>query len=92
MIRRRVGQGDAMTSRELAEEFTEIWDELGTGDINEMLAKNIGFDLLEFFVAYARQFAQDERGNDLDPKELRGRLPNLLVIGYLIRLLEERVD
>jgi hypothetical protein len=81
-----------MTSRELAEEFTEIWDELGTGDINEMLAKNVGFDLLEFFVAYARQFAQDEGGRDLEPEELRGRLPNLLVIGYLIRLLEERVD
>jgi hypothetical protein len=81
-----------MTSRELAEEFTEIWDELGTGDINEMLAKNVGFDLLEFFVAYARQFALDESGNELEAGELRGRLPNLLVIGYLIRLLEERVD
>jgi hypothetical protein len=81
-----------MTSRELAEEFTEIWDELGTGDINEMLAKNVGFDLLEFFVAYARQFALDASGNELEAKELRGRLPNLLVIGYLIRLLEERVD
>ncbi len=81
-----------MTSRELAEEFTEIWDELGTDNINEMLAKNVGFDLLEFFVAYARQFAQGEGGRDLEPAELRGRLPNLLVIGYLIRLLEERVD
>jgi hypothetical protein len=81
-----------MTSRELAEEFTDLWDELGTGDINEMLAKNVGVELLEFFVAYARQFSQGEGGGDLEPEELRSRLPNLLVIGYLIRLLEERVD
>ena len=76
-----------MTSRELAEEFTELWDELGVPHINEMLAKNVSVELLEFFVEYTEQFA-----SELDAAELRSRLPNLLVIGYLIRLLEERVD
>ena len=76
-----------MTSRELAEEFTELWDELGVPHINEMLAKNVSVELLEFFVEYTEQFA-----SELDAEQLRSRLPNLLVIGYLIRLLEERVD
>jgi hypothetical protein len=76
-----------MTSRELAEEFTDLWDELGVSHINEMLAKNVGVELLEFFIEYAEQFASEVEGG-----ELRSRLPNLLVIGYLIRLLEERVE
>lgn len=76
-----------MTSRELAEEFTDLWDELGVSHINEMLAKNVGVDLLEFFIEYAEQFA-----SEVESGELRSRLPNLLVIGYLIRLLEERVE
>ena len=76
-----------MTSRELAEEFTDLWDELGVSHINEMLAKNVSVELLEFFIEYAEQLA-----SELDGEELKSRLPNLLVIGYLIRLLEERVD
>lgn len=81
-----------MTSRELAQEFTELWDDLDVGEINEMLAKNVGLDLLEFFAAYADEFAArcTPPGPSFD--ELRRRLPNLLVIGYIIRLLEERVS
>ncbi len=76
-----------MTSRELAEEFTDLWDELGVPHINEMLAKNVSVELLEFFVEYAGQL-----GSELEGEELKSHLPNLLVIGYLIRLLEERVE
>lgn len=81
-----------MRVRELAEEFTELWDELEVRDINEMLAKNVGLDLLDFFVSYAEQFSQESDPEKESPKQLLARLPNLLVIGYMIRILEERVD
>jgi hypothetical protein len=80
-----------MTGRELAEEFTEIWKDLEVGEINEMLAKNVSVDLLEFFANYARDFAEDCAREESSDEELEARLPNLLIIGYLIRLLEERV-
>ncbi len=80
-----------MNSRELAEEFTDLWKDLEIADINEMLAKNVGLELLDFFVSYASEFAADCDQASSGPDELRERLPNLLVIGYIIRLLEERV-
>ncbi len=84
-------EGMTMTARELAEEFTDLWNELEVGDINEMLAKNVGMDLLEFFVGYADRIADELDSKETTMEELRMRLPNLLVIGYPIRLLEERV-
>lgn len=80
-----------MTVRELAEEFTSLWEELEVGDINQMLANNVGLELLDFFVSYAGQFAAECDPEEVAPDEMRERLPNLLVIGYLIRILEERV-
>ena len=79
-----------MTSRELAQEFTQIWDALDTEEINAVLANNVGLDLLEFFVAYAERFAAESE-DEPETKGFNDKLPNLLVIGYLIRLLEERV-
>lgn len=80
-----------MTGREIAIEFTEMFDDFEVKDINEMLAKNVSMDMLEFFSSYADRFADDseERGLELD--DLRKRLPNLLIIGYIIRVLEERL-
>jgi hypothetical protein len=80
-----------MTGREIAQEFTDLWKDLDIAQINEMLAKNVSIDLLEFFAAYADEFATECMPQDRELDELRRRLPNLLVIGYLIRLLEERV-
>jgi hypothetical protein len=80
-----------MKSLELAQEFTEIWESLDTTQINEVLANNVSLELLEFFVAYAERFSSDAVSEDQTWKELQQKLPNLLVIGYLIRLLEERV-
>jgi hypothetical protein len=81
-----------MTGRELAEELTDLWADLDIGEINEMLAKNVGVDLLEFFVSYAEAFADEhEQTGGEGLARFRGQLPNLLVIGYLVRLLEERV-
>jgi hypothetical protein len=82
-----------MNSRELATEFTDLWHTLDTSQINTMLARNVAVDLLEFFDAYADEFAERCLPDDYasDPT-LRRLLPNLMIIGYIIRLLEERVD
>lgn len=81
-----------MRSLELAIEFTNIWEDLDTGQINTMLANNVSMELLEFFSNYAQEFADDCLPAGENREELNRRLPNLLIIGYLIRLLEERVD
>jgi hypothetical protein len=47
--------------------------------------------MLEFFQDYAEQFADDCESKGLDRETLRNRLPNLLIIGYIIRVLEERL-
>ena len=76
-----------MTPNEIANEFAEIFDDLPAEQINEMLAKNIPFETIEFFSQYAEAFADGAgiRG------DARGRLPNLLLFGYLVRVLEERL-
>ncbi len=76
-----------MTPEEIAVEFAEIFDDLPAEQVNEMLAKNIPFETIEFFSQYADAFA-DGAGIGGDA---RGRLPNLLLFGYLIRVLEERL-
>lgn len=81
-----------MTGLELAIEFTDLWGELDADEINSMLANNVSFDLLEFFSSYAEQFGRElGAGAELDVKELNRKLPNLLIIGYIIRVLEERL-
>jgi hypothetical protein len=80
-----------MTGREIAIEFTEMFDDFDVSDINTMLAKNVSMDMLEFFASYADQFAEECSVNGLELEDVRGRLPNLLIIGYIIRVLEERL-
>ncbi len=79
-----------MTSLELAVEFTDLWKDLDTSQINTMLAQNVSFELLEFFSDYAQNFSEDLTEPDRK-QELDQRLPNLLIIGYLIRILDERL-
>lgn len=81
-----------LTPVELAVEFTDLWKTLETGQINQMLARNVSFELLEFFSEYAQDFADEILPNEMDQEEIRRRLPNLLIIGYIIRILEERVE
>lgn len=78
---------DRLTREELAWELVELFDELKIEDINEVLAKNVPLDTLEFFNAYADDFgaALGVTGN------ARKRLPNLMLLGYLLRLLEDRL-
>ncbi len=76
-----------MTFEELAWEFVEVFEELEVDTINEMLAKNVPFETLKFFNTYAEDFGRSE---GLKGKALH-RLPNLMLIGYILRVLEERL-
>ncbi len=76
-----------MTPEEIALEFAQIFEDLPAERINEMLAKNIPIETIQFFSQYADAFA-DGAGIHGDT---RGRLPNLMLFGYLIRLLEDRL-
>ena len=76
-----------MTVAEIAWEFAGVFDELEPDQINEMLAKNVPIETLDFFTEYAEHFGTAESiGGDTQK-----RLPNLMVIGYLLRILEERL-
>lgn len=75
------------TSDELAWGLTEIFDELSVDSINEMLAKNVPLETLQFIATYSEEFADE---HDLEA-EVRRRIPNLLLLGYLMRVVEDRV-
>ncbi len=78
---------DRLTREELAWELVELFGELKIEDINEVLAKNVPLDTLEFFSTYAADF-----GEALGlVGDARKRLPNLMLLGYLLRVLEERL-
>ncbi len=76
-----------MTFEEMAWEFIEVFDDLDVAQTNELLAKNIPIQTLEFFSKYAEDFGEGIGA----PTETTDCLPNLLVIGYLLRVLEQRL-
>jgi hypothetical protein len=76
-----------LTREELAWELVEVLDELTSEEIAELVAKNVPTDAHEFFKHYARQFCE---GLPID-KSIAARLPNLMLLGYLLRVLEERL-
>ena len=76
-----------MTHSEMAWEFAGLFHELKIEEINEVLAKNVPMETLEFFATYGEYFAKSE-GVVGDTQR---RIPNLLLLGYLLRLLEERL-
>lgn len=78
---------DRLTRAELARELVELFDELHVEEINEVLAKNVPMETLEFFASHADTFGTTA-GIEGDARKL---LPNLLLLGYLLRLLEERL-
>jgi hypothetical protein len=76
-----------MTFEEIAWDFVEVFDDLEPEQINEVLVKNVPFERLEFFNEYAKEF-----GTAADIGEAAcKRLANLMLIGYLLRVLEERL-
>jgi len=77
-----------MTFEEMAWDFVEVFDELEIEQINEVLAKNVPYQTLEFFNKYSSDFAQMTETDVQTSKQL----PNLMLIGYLLRVLEERLQ
>lgn len=76
-----------MDHSELAWEFADLFGELEVEEINEVLAKNVPIGTLDFFRKYGDDFG---RAASIGGDALQ-RLPNLLLMGYLIRVLEERL-
>ncbi len=76
-----------MNHSELAWEFAEVFSDLAVDQVNEVLAKNVPLETLEFFSSYCESFAKSE-GVEGTTGE---RLPNLMLVGYLLRVLEERL-
>jgi len=76
-----------MTFEEMAWEFVEVFEDLDNEQINEMLAKNVPFHTIEFIAKYTSDYGHAE---GLDGRVL-DRLPNLMLIGYLLRVLEDRL-
>jgi hypothetical protein len=72
---------------ELAWEFADLFSELDPEQINEILAKNVPLETLDFFQKYAETFS-GALGIEGDAAR---RMPNLLLMGYLLRVLEERL-
>jgi hypothetical protein len=77
-----------MTRTELAWELAGLFADLEIGQINEALAKNVPFETLEFFHSYCESFGEAESINGDSMK----RLPNLMVLGYLLHVLEDRLS
>ncbi len=76
-----------LTRQELAWELVEIFDELSVERVNELLAKNVPLETLEFIAAYADDFADVHKIEGA----VRRQIPNLLLLGYLLRVVEERL-
>lgn len=76
-----------MTHSEMAWEFAGLFHDFKIEEINEVLAKNVPMEMLEFFESYGRDVAAAE-GLEGDTAK---RLPNLLLLGYLLRVLEDRL-
>ena len=76
-----------LTRAELAWEFASVFDELDVDQINEVLAKNVPMETLEFFASYAQDLARAQGVS----RETERSLPNLLLLGYLLRVLEDRL-
>ena len=76
-----------LSRSELAWELVELFGELPVEQINEVLAKNVPMETLQFFTSYAEDFAKVE---GIEGGTSR-KLPNLLLLGYLLRVLEDRL-
>ena len=77
----------APSHEEIAWELVELFDELSIETVNEMLAKNVPMETLKFIAAYAGDFADT---HDVGDSTRRG-LPNLILLGYLLRIVEDRL-
>ena len=79
--------GHRLTRQELAWELVEVFDELSVDRVNELLAKNVPLETLEFIAAYADDFSEVHRIDG----PARRQVPNLVLLGYLLHVVEERL-
>ena len=79
---------DRLTRQQIAWELVEIFEDLRVDEMNELVAINVPTDAVEFFTSYADYFCN---GEPIDART-RKRLPKLMLLGYVLRLLEERLD
>lgn len=77
----------ALTREELAWELVELLEELSIEEMNELVSKNVPLESIEFFTGYASEFSKGLSIDDATAK----RLPNLMLLGYLLRVLEDRL-
>lgn len=77
----------ALTREELAWELVELLEELSIDEMNELVSKNVPLESIEFFSGYATEFS---KGLPIDDATVK-RLPNLMLLGYLLRVLEDRL-
>ena len=80
-------EDDELTREELAWELVELLDELSVEEMGELVAKNVPLESLDFFSRYAEEFSE---GLPIDAATSK-RLPNLMLLGYLLRVLEDRL-
>ena len=76
-----------VTREELAWELVEVLEALSLEELNELVSKNVPLDTIDFFARYAEEFAE---GLPIQPSTTK-RLPNLMLLGYLLRVLEDRL-
>ena len=76
-----------MTFEEIASDFSKVFDDLEVEQVNEVLRKNIPYERLEFFNEYTSTFGEAADIGGAASK----RLANLMLVGYLLRVLEDRL-
>lgn len=76
-----------LTREELAWELVEVLDDLNADELSELVAKNVPLEAIDFFSRYAGEFS---KGLPIDRSTAK-RLPNLMLLGYLLRVLEDRL-
>ena len=56
------GNGQGPSRSEIAWELVELFDELDVDQLNEMVAKNVPFETLEFFTSYVASLSGETLG------------------------------
>ena len=82
-LRRNV---DAARKRDLAIEFIRKIRSMDREDLHDLILKEAGEDLAQFFLAYATDLMERE------PQRASENASSLLLIGYLIRCFEQDLE
>ncbi len=75
-----------LTREQLSWEFAELFHDLSVEHVDEILAKNVPIETLRFATDFGDDFAEVHGLETL----FRHQLPNLFLMGYLFRSLEEK--